>query len=63
MQSQNIPMSVSPERLLQRQQRQAIPDLAREYDAKQALKQHYQAQAERLGMSYAGYCQRFGVRV
>lgn len=63
MQSQSIPMSVSPERLLQRQQRLAMPDLAREYDAKQVLKQHYQRKAESLGMSLAGYCQRFGIKV
>lgn len=55
--------TINPETVWVRKKRQALPDLAREYDAKQALKQHYQAQAERLGMSYAGYCQRFGVRV
>lgn len=55
--------TINPETVWVRKQRQALPDLAREYDAKQALKQHYQAQAVRLGMSYAGYCQRFGVRV
>lgn len=55
--------TINPETVWVRKQRQALPDLAREYDAKQALKQHYQAQAMRLGMSYAGYCQRFGVRV
>lgn len=54
---------INPETVWVRKQRQAVPDLAREYDAKQALKQHYQARAARLGMSYAGYCQRFGVRV
>lgn len=54
---------INPETVWVRKQRQALPDLAREYDAKRALKQYYQAQAERLGMSYAGYCQRFGVRV
>lgn len=54
---------MNPETVLVRKQRQAVPDLAREYDAKRALKQHYQSQAQSLGMSYAGYCQRFGVRV
>ena len=52
----------SPETLLMRKQRQTIDGLAREYSAKAALRQHYDKQAKRLGMTLRGYCHRFNVR-
>lgn len=51
----------SPETLLMRKQRQTIDGLAREYSAKAALRQHYERQAQRLGMTLRGYCHRFNV--
>lgn len=45
-----------------RKQRQKVQDLAREYDAKQALKLHYTAMAKAVGMTLPGYCQRFGIK-
>lgn len=54
---------MNPETQLIRQQRQSIDGLAREYNAKAALRQHYEQQARRLGMSFAAYCYRFNVRV
>lgn len=52
----------SPETLLMRKQQQTIEGLAREYSAKAALRQHYEQQAKRLGMTLRGYCSRFNVR-
>lgn len=52
----------NPETLLMRKQQQTIDGLAREYSANAALRQHYEAQARRLGMSLRGYCLRFNVR-
>ena len=52
----------SPEMLLMRKQRQTIDGLSREYSAKAALRQHYEKQAKRLGMTLRGYCLRFNVR-
>lgn len=52
----------NPETLLMRKQQPTIEGLAREYSAKAAMRQHYEAQAKRLGMSLRGYCQRFNVR-
>ncbi|CAK1344505.1 unknown function [Klebsiella phage vB_Ko_K66PH128C1] len=52
----------SPETLLMRKQQQTIDGLAREYSAKAALRQHYEQQAKRLGMTLRGYCVRFNVR-
>lgn len=52
----------NPETLLMRKQRPAIDGLARGYSAKAALRQHYEKQAQRLGMTLRGYCFRFNVR-
>lgn len=52
----------NPETLLMRKQQPTIDGLAREYSAKAALRQHYEKQAKRLGMTLRGYCQRFNVR-
>ena len=52
----------NPEMLLMRKQQQTIEGLAREYDANAALRQHYERQAKRLGMTLRGYCHRFNVR-
>ena len=52
----------SPETLLMRKQQQTIDGLALEYIAKAALRQHYEKQAKRLGMTLRGYCLRFNVR-
>lgn len=52
----------NPETLLMRRQQQTIDGLEREYNGKAALRQHYEAQAKRLGMSLRGYCLRFNVR-
>lgn len=52
----------NPETLLMRKQQQTIGGLAREYGAKAALRQHYEKQAKRLGMTLRGYCVRFNVR-
>lgn len=51
----------NPETLLMRKQQQTIDGLAREYSAKAALRQHYEKQARRLGMTLSGYCFRFNV--
>lgn len=32
------------------------------YNEKAALRQHYEKQAQRLGMTLRGYCQRFNIR-
>lgn len=52
----------NPEKLLMRKQKQSIEGLAREYSARAALRQHYERQAKRLGMTLRGYCHRFNVR-
>ena len=52
----------SPETLLMSKQQQTIDGLAREYSAKAELRQHYEKQAKRLGMTLRGYCSRFNVR-
>lgn len=52
----------NPETLLMRKQQQTIDGLAREYSAKAALRQHYEKQAKRRGMTLRGYCVRFNVR-
>lgn len=52
----------NPETLLMRRQQPTIDGLARECNAKAALRQHYEAQAKRLGMSLRGYCYRFNVK-
>lgn len=52
----------SPETLLMCKQQQTIDGLEREYSAKAALRQHYERQAKRLGMTLSGYCHRFNVR-
>lgn len=52
----------NPETLLMRKQQPTIEGLAQEYSAKAALRQHYEKQAQRLGMSLRGYCVRFSVR-
>lgn len=44
-----------------RKQQQTIDGLTREYNAKAALRQHYEKQAQRLGMTLRGYCLRFNV--
>lgn len=55
-------LSLNPETVMLRKQRQKVQDLAREYDAKQALKLHYTAMAKAVGMTLPGYCQRFGIK-
>ena len=52
----------NPETLLMRKQQPTIEGLALEYSAKAALRQHYEKQAQRLGMSLRGYCVWFNVR-
>ncbi|WPJ51053.1 hypothetical protein RCIP0031_00013 [Klebsiella phage RCIP0031] len=52
----------NPETLLMRKQQPTIEGLARECSAKAALRQHYEKQAQRLGMTLRGYCFRFNVR-
>lgn len=52
----------NPETLLMRKQQPTIDGLAREHNAKAGLRQHYEKQAKRLGMTLRGYCQRFNVR-
>lgn len=55
--------NVSPETALQRQQRPTIEGLAREHSAKAALRTLYEQKARKVGMSLAGYCLRFGIKV
>ena len=52
----------NPETLLMRRQQQTIDGLAREHIAKAAMRQHYEKQAKRLGMTLRGYCLRFNIR-
>lgn len=52
----------NPETLLMRGQQPTVEGLAREHSAKAALRQHYEKQAQRLGMTLRGYCYRFNVR-
>lgn len=52
----------NPETLLMREQQPTIEGLAREYSAKAVLRQYYEEQAQRLGMTLRGYCVRFNVR-
>lgn len=53
--------SRNPEDLLSNAQQASTKDMAREYDAKQALVAMYQAKADRVGMTLSGYCKRFNV--
>lgn len=55
--------NVSPETTLQRQQRPTIEGLAREHSAKAALRTMYEQKARKVGMSLAGYCARFSIKV
>lgn len=52
----------NPETLLMRKQQPTIDGLARGYSARAAMRQHYEKQAKRLGMTLRGYCFRFNVR-
>lgn len=53
---------MNPETQLIKRQRQSIDGLARECNAKAALRQHYERKAQCLGMTLRGYCHRFNVR-
>lgn len=55
-------LTVNPATVLERQQRPSIQGLAREYSARAALRTMYEQRAAKLGMTLAGYCQRFGIR-
>lgn len=58
--------NVSPETVLQRQQRQQRPTiegLAREHSAKAALRTLYEQKARKVGMTLSSYCLRFGIKV
>lgn len=55
-------LSINPATVLERKQRPTIEGLAREHSAKQALRTLYGQRAASLGMTLAGYCQRFGIR-
>jgi hypothetical protein len=55
-------LSLNPETELLRKQRRNVPDMVREFDAKQALKSIYTAKAAAVGMTLASYCARFGIR-
>lgn len=54
--------TVDPAKVLERKQQPTIEGLAREYSAKAALRTMYEQRAAKLGMTLAGYCQRFGIR-
>lgn len=55
--------SRNPEDLLANAQQASTEDMAREYDAKQALVAMYRAKADRVRMTLSGYCARFNVRL
>ena len=55
-------LSLNPETELLRKQRRNVQDMAREFDAKQALKAIYAAKAAAVGMFLVSYCARFGIR-
>ncbi|QBP32907.1 gp [Shigella phage Buco] len=55
-------LTINPATVLERQQRSSIQGLAREYSAKAALRTMYEQRAAKLGMTLAGYCQRFNIR-
>lgn len=55
-------LTINPATVLERKQKPTIEGLAREHDAKAALRTMYEQRAAKLGMTLAGYCQRFGIR-
>lgn len=54
-------LTINPATVLERKQKPTIEGLAREHASKAALRTMYEQRAAKLGMTLAGYCQRFGI--
>lgn len=53
----------NPEMIPMRNDEVTIEKLAREHDAKEALKLAYSLKAAKVGMTLEGYCARFNIKI
>ena len=56
-------MNLNPELIQMRKDEVTIEKLAKEYDAWNELHEHYQAKADRVGLTLGAYCKRFNVKL
>lgn len=56
-------INLNPELILMRNDEVTIEKLAKQYEAKEALKLAYSLKAANVGMTLEGYCSRFGIKL
>lgn len=56
-------INLNPELIAMRNDEVTIEKLAREHDAKEALKLAYSVKAANVGMTFEGYCARFNIKI
>lgn len=57
-------INLNPELIIIRnEQPVTMEQLAKEYEAKQIIKDYYIDKARRVGMTLEGYCNRFGINL
>lgn len=56
-------INLNPELILMRNDEVTTKKLAKQHDAKEALKLAYSLKAANVGMTLEGYCKRFGVKL
>lgn len=55
--------NINPELILMRNDEITVDKLAKQHDAKEALKLSYSLKAANVGMTLEGYCLRFGIKL
>lgn len=56
-------INLNPELILMRNDEVTIEKLAKQHEAKEALKLAYTLKASNVGMTLEGYCSRFGINL
>lgn len=56
-------IGLNPELIAIRKDQVTVEKLAKQHDAKEALKLAYSLKAANVGMSLEGYCKRFGIKL
>ena len=56
-------INLNPELILMRNDEVTVDKLVKEHDAKEALKLAYSLKAANVGMTFEGYCKRFGIKL
>lgn len=56
-------INLNPELILMRNDEVTMEKLAKQHDAKEALKLAYSLKAANVGMTIEGYCKRFGIKL